>query len=308
MFIQFKNIRLFKMSKMKQYVKFMSACAIGLFLSMSQAYAFNIDFDKLKKSATELTNEVIVVGQKLLNGEQEEAVSVKPNKGGLSGVDTGRPRNFNDSKKLMYNDVYRAGEGHKTIYCGCDVEHHGKRVLPNLKSCDYKVRKENNRFRAERIEAEHIVPASLIGLQNKCMIENKSMKSKRNYCEKNDPNFRKAYVDLHNLVPAIGEVNLDRSNYPFKEIRTNDVNYGSQCNMSISFKDRQAMPPKAAKGEVARAYLYMSDRYDIRLSKNDRRTYEIWHKQNPPTKWEIEKNKRVKKIQGNSNPYIQNLD
>ena len=148
----------------------------------------------------------------------------------------------------------------------------------------------------------------MIGLQNKCMIENSKMKDKRNYCEKNDPEFKKAYVDLHNLAPAVGEVNLDRSNYPFKEIQRSTVSYGNQCKIMIDTKDRKAMPPPNAKGEVARAYLYMANRYDIRLSSSDRKTYEAWNRQHPPTHWEYEKNKRIKKIQGNSNPYVQNLD
>lgn len=273
----------------------------------TQAFALDYNFikssvNKIANAALELTNDEKVENNK--NYGQNYANGNKLN----ANYSTDRPRNFSDSKKIMYGDIYKSSENHKTIYCGCDLERQGKRVVPNLDSCGYKIRKESNRFRAERIEAEHIVPASLIGLQNKCMIENKKMKDKRNFCEKNDPEFKKAYVDLHNLAPAVGEVNLDRSNYPFREIQTSNVIYGSKCNIMIDTKGRKAMPPPEAKGEVARAYLYMSDRYDIRLSDSDRKTYQAWNRQNTPTHWEFEKNKRIRKIQGNSNPYVQNLD
>lgn len=49
----------------------------------------------------------------------------------------------------------------------------------------------------------------------------------------------------------------------------------------------------------------MSDKYNINLSKQERNMMEVWHKQDPVDKWERAKNKRVEKLQGNANPYIQ---
>lgn len=214
---------------------------------------------------------------------------------------------FSEAKRVLYSKVYKANEDHKTFYCGCDIERQGKKLIPDLKSCGYKVRKERNRYRAERIEAEHIVPAAHIGYQNKCMIENKNRKDKRNFCEKNDPNFMKAYTDLHNLVPSTGEVNMDRSNFRFTTMNETDFVYG-KCDMKIDFKGKRVTPPKNVRGDIARTYLYMSDRYDIRLSDGQRKMFDAWNKQDPIDQWEIEKNKRIKSVQGNSNPYIENLD
>jgi deoxyribonuclease-1 len=214
---------------------------------------------------------------------------------------------FSEAKRVLYTKVYKANEDHKTFYCGCDIERQGKKLIPDLKSCGYKVRKERNRYRAERIEAEHIVPAAHIGYQNKCMIENKSRKDKRNFCEKNDPNFMKAYTDLHNLVPSIGEVNMDRSNFRFTTMNETDFVYG-KCDMKIDFKGKRVTPPENVRGDIARTYLYMSDRYDIRISDGQRKMFDVWNKQDPVDQWEIEKNKRIKSVQGNSNPYIENLD
>ena len=49
--------------------------------------------------------------------------------------------------------------------------------------------------------------------------------------------------------------------------------YGA-CPMVINFKEKTAMPPERARGPAARIYLYMADRYQLRLSKLDRRVYE----------------------------------
>lgn len=215
---------------------------------------------------------------------------------------------FSKTKQILSTQIYKPNEPHKTIYVACDIERQGKKMVPVLESCNYVNRKPNNLNRAERIEWEHIVPAAHIGYQNKCMIENKSRKDKRNYCESVDPEFRRAYVDMFNLVPSVGEVNLDRSNFRFAELTSSDFDYCNGCGFMISFKGKSVTPPAEVKGDIARTYLYMSDRYNINLSDSQRKMFEAWNKMDPVSAWEIEKNKRVKKIQGNSNPYIQNLD
>ena len=48
----------------------------------------------------------------------------------------------------------------------------------------------------------------------------------------------------------------------------------------------------------------MSDKYNIRLSKQERKIMEVWNKQDPVDDWEKIKNKRVLKLQGNINKFI----
>ncbi len=38
------------------------------------------------------------------------------------------------------------------------------------------------------------------------------------------------------------------------------------------------MPPEHSRGAVARTYLYMHERYGLRLSDQDRQLYEAWHR------------------------------
>ncbi|MDN3683895.1 endonuclease [Vibrio sinaloensis] len=125
---------------------------------------------------------------------------------------------------------------------------------PDLNSCGYQVRKQEKR--ASRIEWEHVVPAWQFGHQRQCW-----QNGGRKNCSKNDNVFRSMEADLHNLTPAIGEVNGDRSNYNFSQWNGVDgVSYG-RCEMQVNFKQRKVMPPDRAKGSIARTYLYMSKEY-----------------------------------------------
>ena len=68
--------------------------------------------------------------------------------------------------------------------------------------------------RANRIEWEHIVPASLLPAhQFDCWVH-----GSRDKCEREDPRAQAMIFDLHNLAPAIGQVNALRSNDRYTEI------------------------------------------------------------------------------------------
>lgn len=110
-------------------------------------------------------------------------------------------------------------------------------------------------------------------------------------------------ADMHNLVPAIGELNGDRSNlrYDFEEARRGQ--YG-ECRFEVDFDQDRVRIKKDIRGDVARTYLYMSDRYNMKLSSQELNKFSAWNKEDPADKWEIEKNKRIKAIQGNGNPWI----
>lgn len=52
------------------------------------------------------------------------------------------------------------------FYCGCKISWQGKKGIPDLESCGYKVRKNENR--ATRIEWEHVMPAWQFGHLLQC--------------------------------------------------------------------------------------------------------------------------------------------
>ena len=213
------------------------------------------------------------------------------------------PKSFFDAKKkvrLIFQDMK------KTFYCGCSYDNHNK---VRLKTCGYKVRK--NHKRAKRIEIEHIVPAENFGRGMKsrcwtnpiCTKKNGKKYKGRACCLKADKKFKNMHNDLHNLVPAIGEINGDRSNFRFSALDTTDAHYGG-CNFKIDFKGRKVEPSNRVKGVVARVYLYFRDTYGMRLSKQQAKLFTTWNNQYPPEQWEVKWNERVFKIQGNYNSYI----
>jgi len=203
------------------------------------------------------------------------------------------PLNFRQAKKELAK-LYQ-GQHQTSFYCGCDFSYQGKKLVPDLNSCGYQVRKQLKR--ASRIEWEHIMPAWAFGHQRQCW-----QNGGRKACKK-DKAFQIMEGDMHNLVPAIGEVNGDRSNYRFSDWKDTPTQYG-QCDMIVDFKQKQVRPSKDSKGAIARAYLYMADRYQIRLSKKEQQLFNAWNKQHPPTRWECKKNALVEKVQGNGNGFI----
>src|SRR5690606_19617280 len=137
-------------------------------------------------------------------------------------------------------------------------------------------------------------PAWVIGHQRQCWKD-----GGRKACERSDPVFRKAEADLHNLVPVVGEVNGDRSNYGFGMLPQKPHQYGA-CPFVVDFRQRTAMPPEHTRGAIARIYLYMSQRYGLRLSKQDRRLYDAWSRQYPVSEWETWRNRRIACVQGHA--------
>ena len=97
-------------------------------------------------------------------------------------------------------------------------------------------------------------------------------------------------ADLHNLVPAVGEVNGDRSNYRFG-MMNNPPEYYGQCDFHVDFKARMVQPPEKQRGSIARIYLYMSDQYKFKLSDKERKLFEAWNRMYPVTSWESERNR-----------------
>jgi len=218
---------------------------------------------------------------------------------GLLAITSPSYADFLSSFSQAKNEAIKIYKDHPiTFYCGCEISWQGKKGTPNLNSCGYQVRKQEKR--ASRIEWEHVVPAWQFGHQLQCW-----QQGGRKLCSKSDPIFRSMEADLHNLTPAIGEVNGDRSNFNFSQWNgVSGASYG-QCEMQVDFKQRKAMPPTRARGSIARTYLYMSKEHGFKLSSSQTKLMQAWNKQYPADSWECEREKRVFKIQGNHNSFVQ---
>ena len=209
---------------------------------------------------------------------------------------------FSAAKRVLpgiYQQLDKEFGNTSTIYCGCDISYKksGKKVRwsVDLDSCGYKVRK--NKERASRIEVEHVMSAWEFGHQLKCWRD-----GGRKNCG-DEKQFDLMEGDLHNLYPAIGEVNGDRGNFQFSDWNGKPSKYG-KCQMVVDFKGKRAQPPVEARGPIARAHLYMADQYKIRLADQQKKLYLAWDKMYPATKMECRRNELITREQGNDNPYV----
>ena len=219
---------------------------------------------------------------------------------------------FDTAKKKARNNVYF--DHRITLYCSCAYEHStsasGGVIDPT--GCGYEVRADAER--GGQLEWEHIMPAFEFGHLRTCWREGHDDCEKpdgtkfkgRECCKKPgvDPEFRRILSDLHNLAPSVGELNADRSNHPYGVVEGEHRAYGS-CDFEVS-----ESPPKVAEpmdsilGDVARAWLYMSETYNVRLSQEERRVFLGWHEGDEVSDWERLRDERIETIQGNRNSLV----
>lgn len=220
---------------------------------------------------------------------------------------------FSQSKKQL-RKIYR--DHQRTIYCDCKYNYKDKKNMIDKRSCGYVPRNKYTKkgklnVRANRIEWEHAIPAENFGRQFGCWrdgdarcVNSKGKHYKgRKCCTKVNKQYRIMQADMHNLFPSIGELNADRKNYRYDFELPRSGQYG-QCEFNVLFKQRRARIREDIRGKVARDYLYFNKHYKMKLSKQELKKYRSWNEQYPPDEWEIERNKRIAKIQGNANPYI----
>lgn len=136
---------------------------------------------------------------------------------------------------------------------------------------------------------EHVVPAWEFGHQLQCWQE-----GGRKGC-KNDPTFNAMESDMMNLVPAVGELNGDRSNFRYGMIEGEPRAYG-QCDFEVDFKGRVAGPRPEVRGDIDRTYFYMAEKYGLKISRKQRQLFEAWDRLDPVDAWEEERVSRIEEV------------
>ena len=136
-------------------------------------------------------------------------------------------------------------------------------------------------------------------------------------------NTNYAYCDLHHLNPSDQEANSKKSNYPLGEVTTKSWSNGVTTVGTGNVDGSSANvfePLDEYKGDFARTYMYMFTCYQDLTWKYtwmnyDKSTYPTlkpwavklllkWHKQDPVSEKEVNRNNAVYAVQGNRNPYI----
>lgn len=208
-----------------------------------------------------------------------------------------------EAKRMLEKRVYF--DHRITLYCGAEFDKKKRIRLPKGFSTP------SSKKRAGRVEWEHVVPAENFGREFiewkfgsfECRDANKSFRG-RSCAERSSRDFRLMHADMYNLFPSIGAVNQIRSNYPYTEFPDGVRSTFGACRMKIQHK--KAEPPKAARGEISRAALYMQWAYPerVRLGKKQSELMQRWNEQYPVSAWECRRAKRIEALQRNENPFV----
>jgi len=207
------------------------------------------------------------------------------------------PRDFNEAKSIL-RKIYAKGQ---EFYCGCRYDLSAKKRI-DASSCGYK----GQGVRSQRIEWEHVVPASIFGRRfsewtqghPSCM-RNGHMEKGRNCARSTSGVFSRMEGDLYNLLPTLGELNGARSNYAYGEIKGETREFGA-CDFEVTGK--QAEPRLAIRGDLARIYFYMDARYtgfEI-VNRQNEGLLTAWNRDDPIDEAERQRLQQIESVQGNS--------
>jgi deoxyribonuclease-1 len=208
---------------------------------------------------------------------------------------------FSKAKTLLSKKVY--GNKGKTFYCGCSYQK--KSVVG--KSC--KITTKKYRKRQKRLEWEHVVPAHAFGQSFKEWRESKRFcpkgKSPRKCAGKKNLLFKEMEGNLHNLVPAVGAINALRSNYSFTELNLSKSE--NLCNRGFNLLNRKVTPANDIKGDIARIYFYMANKYPGRgiISKKNQKMFDSWSNSDPVSPEECRLSMLKSALQGDQNLFVE---
>ena len=136
-------------------------------------------------------------------------------------------------------------------------------------------------------------------------------------------NQNNAYCDLHHLNPSDETANGRKSNYPLGELTSisweNGVTFVGKANIDGSSQNAYE-PCDEYKGDFAHVFMYMFTCYQDLTWKYTWMNYEKstyptlkpwavqlllkWHRQDPVSEKEVNRNNAVYAVQGNRNPYV----
>lgn len=208
------------------------------------------------------------------------------------------PGSYTTAKKLLYSKV----KDEQTLYCACEIDVDRRNF--DRSTCEYVPVNDNDR--AKRLEAEHVLPAYWIANFNSgenCWVSSDSCGSSRACCLKNDSQFKRAHNDLVNLMPSIGELNAARNHFIYGVIPEEQYIYG-RCDFEVDNSTKVAEPKKNIRGDIARIYMYMRHVYSLEFPPSLEAKIQEWHEQDPVSASERERNERILKVQGSSNPFV----
>lgn len=230
--------------------------------------------------------------------DERVTIGAAPAASAPRSVPPSRPLDFREAKRAL-RELYDR-RPRQTLYARCAFS--AWRI--DWSKCCFDPQREVRR----RLEWEHVVPAAAFGRSFRewteghrdCVRKGKPYHGRR--CARaTSKAFAHMEGDMHNLYPAIGEINERRADLSIGMVDGEPRELGS-CDVEI---DGVLEPPPVARGDVARAYLYMAGTYSaLSLDEPTRALVMAWHAADPPDAEERERNEYIERVQGNRNPWI----
>ena len=169
-----------------------------------------------------------------------------------------------DPEKTLLNTIYR--DGGTTLYCQTEFEP------------------------GDRLKVDYIYSEKDLQRHFGC-ITSRQCSAKEEYV--------RVTSDLHNMYPIERKMELERRGAIYGDLPEN-VKFG-ECGAQLSFQTFD--PPAHARGNIARAMLYMHEAYDLPLV-GSLPMYQRWNEDDPPDDAERKRNSAIFMKTNRRNPFI----
>lgn len=175
---------------------------------------------------------------------------------------------------VFWRELYPGGGW--TLYCGFHFD-------ANRRTPDGRV-----------VSVSHIYPTSW-------MLKFLGCSSRLECHRKHASRFDRMEADLHNLYPVWEDLDVYRNGAAFGIV---PGEYHRIAGCDIEWRNGILEPRPIARGNIARAMLYMHSTYDLPLPAGELELMKKWNQDDPPSEQEKARNGAIEHIQGHRNPYI----
>lgn len=184
------------------------------------------------------------------------------------------PEQENTIIQVFWNELYT--QGGWTLYCG------------------YRFSAERMTTNSSPVTMGHVYSLPKIMQYLGC--------DSRLQCQQDSSNrFREMEEDLHNIYPVVWEIVPNLTDKQFAIIDGENWRF-DDCDFE-RIQDRLE-PRDIARGNIARAMLYMQHRYGLPLEKEMLTMLLEWNRDDLPSKQENQRNDKIEELQGQRNPFI----
>lgn len=208
------------------------------------------------------------------------------------------PKSYYEARRIL-KELYPGPA--KTFYCGCRYD--AKRQV-DARRCGLP-RDLSNSERSQRVEWEHIVPASIYGRTFLAWNGHPQCgKTKGRSCaRKVSKEFSHMEANLYNLKPSVGSINSLRGNRTMTDLPGDQ--YKGQCHFET--ESGKVEPKDSIKGNIARIYFYMNKAYPNRniIEPENRDNYLLWDVLDPVDADECALARDIEQLQGHQNGIVE---